>query len=258
MIYAIRTEQSNILNGTMVLAGAGTGIRLMPASLHASGVWPDRLASALSLLRFALPFGGTLGITIMGSVFNNKLAEGVASIQGYESGNVSAQDLAHGGTSSLSFINSLPADAQAKVRTSGRDAIMWAYVAILPIIGVSVLTTLFMGNVWIGKRKNRAASVDQGMSETEIGSRESEVISVPYLYALVKVSTQPFTYHIILHVFNNCLRGSTSTSTLPGQLWIPTLLKLPAGRKLSRFVVIEHGSHLLYTIQTKSTKAFKS
>ncbi|KAL4772311.1 major facilitator superfamily domain-containing protein [Aspergillus nidulans var. acristatus] len=186
MIYAIRTEQSNILNGTMVLAGAGTGIRLMPASLHASGVWPDRLASALSLLRFALPFGGTLGITIMGSVFNNKLAEGVASIQGYESGNVSAQDLAHGGTSSLSFINSLPADAQAKVRTSGRDAIMWAYVAILPIIGVSVLTTLFMGNVWIGKRKNRAAAVDQGMSETEIGSRESEVISVPYLYALVK------------------------------------------------------------------------
>ncbi|KAL4746353.1 hypothetical protein BDW72DRAFT_210496 [Aspergillus terricola var. indicus] len=186
MIYAIRTEQSNMLNGMMVLAGAGTGIRLMPASLHASGVWPDRIASALSLLRFALPFGGTLGITIMGSVFNNKLAEGVASIQGYGSGNVSAQDLAHGGTSSLAFINSLPADAQAKVRASGRDAIMWAYVAILPIIGVSVLTTLFMGNVWIGKRKNRTAAVEQGMSETGTGSGESEVIFVPYLYALVK------------------------------------------------------------------------
>ncbi|KAL4734457.1 major facilitator superfamily domain-containing protein [Aspergillus similis] len=186
MIYAIRTEQSNILNGMMVLAGAGTGIRLMPASLHASGVWPDRIASALSLLRFALPFGGTLGITIMGSVFNNKLAEGVASIQGYGSGNVSAQDLAHGGTSSLAFIDSLPADAQAKVRTSGRDAIMWAYIAILPIIGVTVLTTLFMGNVWIGKRKNRTAAVEQGTSKTGTGSGESEVIYVPYLYALVK------------------------------------------------------------------------
>ncbi|KAL4812926.1 major facilitator superfamily domain-containing protein [Aspergillus spinulosporus] len=186
MIYAIRTEQSNILNGMMVLAGAGTGIRLMPASLHASGVWPDRIASALSLLRFALPFGGTLGITIMGSVFNNKLAEGVASIQGYGSGSVSAQDLAHGGTGSLSFINSLPADAQAKVRTSGRDAIMWAYIAILPIIGVTVLTTLFMGNVWIGKRKNKTAATEQGMSGTRTGSGESEVIFVPYLYALFK------------------------------------------------------------------------
>jgi hypothetical protein len=193
LIYAIRTERSNILNGMMVLAGAGTGIRLMPASLHASGVWPDRIASALSLLRFALPFGGTLGITIMGSVFNNKLAEGVASIQGYGSSNVSAQDLAHGGTSSLSFINSLPADAQAKVRTSGRDAIMWAYIAILPIIGISILTTMFMGNVWIGKRKNRTAAVEQGMSEDETRSGESEVVFVPYLYALAKVSIRPFT-----------------------------------------------------------------
>ncbi|KAL4982119.1 major facilitator superfamily domain-containing protein [Aspergillus falconensis] len=186
MIYAIRTEQPNILNGLMVLAGAGTGIRLMPSSLHAAGVWPDRIASALSLLRFALPFGGTLGITIMGSVFNNKLAEGVASIQGYGSGDVSAQDLAHGGTSSLAFINSLPADAQAKVRDSGRDAIMWAYVAILPILGVSVLTALFMGNVWIGKRKKAATALEEGMSEAEAGSGESEVIYVPYFYALIK------------------------------------------------------------------------
>ncbi|KAL4995034.1 major facilitator superfamily domain-containing protein [Aspergillus recurvatus] len=186
MVYAIRTEQSNILNGLMVLAGAGTGIRLMPSSLHASGVWPDRIASALSLLRFALPFGGTLGVTIMGSVFNNKFAEGVASIQGYGSGDVSAQDLAHGGTSSLAFISSLPDEAQAKVRTSGRDAIMWAYVAILPILGISLLTALFMGNVWIGKRKKTATALDEGISEARAGSGESEVIYVPYFYALIK------------------------------------------------------------------------
>ncbi|KAL6234059.1 hypothetical protein BDW75DRAFT_213361 [Aspergillus navahoensis] len=186
IIYAIRTEQPNILNGLMVLAGAGTGMRLMPSSLHASGVWPDRIASVLSLLRFALPFGGTLGITIMGSVFNNKLADGLASIQEFGSGDVSAQDLAHGGTSSLAFINSLPADTQAKVRTSGRDAIMWAYVAILPILGVSVLTALFMGNVWIGKREKTATALEERMSVAEAGSGESKVIYVPYFYALIK------------------------------------------------------------------------
>ncbi|KAL4915408.1 major facilitator superfamily domain-containing protein [Aspergillus aurantiobrunneus] len=173
--YAIRTEQPNILNGMMVLAGAGTGIRMMPATLHAAGVWPDRLAAALSLLRFAVPFGGTLGITIMGSVFNNKFSGALGSIA---AGRVSAQDLGHGGAESLGFVDSLPADVQEKVRLAGRDAIMWAYIAILPILGVSLLTGFCLGNVWIKKRK--VGRVEGG----EAG--ESEVIYVAYLYAVFK------------------------------------------------------------------------
>ncbi|KAL4801840.1 MFS general substrate transporter [Aspergillus unguis] len=180
--YAIHEKNTTLLSGMMVLAGAGTGIRLMPSSLHAAGVWPDRIAAALSLLRFAQPFGGTLAITIMGSVFNNKFAEGVEDLSMGSSG-VSAQDLAHGGTTSLQFIDSLPSSVQEDVRMAGKDAIMWAYIAILPILGLSVVTGMFLGNVWIKKRKT-VASVEGG-SQEEV-QEGNEVVYVPYLYALFK------------------------------------------------------------------------
>ncbi|KAL4936877.1 hypothetical protein BDV06DRAFT_227461 [Aspergillus oleicola] len=188
--YGIKTQKPNVLNGMMVLAGTGTGIRMMPATLHAAGVWPDRIAAALSLLRFALPFGGTLAITIMGSVFNNKLASGISSIPGV-SGNgstVSAQDLAHGGTDSLGFIADLPPSVQEAVRLKGRHAIMWAYIAILPILGISALTGLIMGNVWIRKKTKVPKAGTEGGATVpeEEAAGASEVIYVPYLYAIFK------------------------------------------------------------------------
>ncbi|KAL4926682.1 putative MFS multidrug transporter [Aspergillus undulatus] len=186
--YGIRAQKTTLLNGMMVLAGAGTGIRMMPSTLHAAGIWPDRIAAALSLLEFAEPFGGTLGITIMGSVFNNKLSSGLASIPAAGGSNsVSAEDLGSGDAESLNFISSLPNDIQRQVRLAGRDAIMWAYIAILPILGLSVITGLFMGNVWIRKKSKTASEhpVEEGGERAETAG-ESEVIYVPYLYALMK------------------------------------------------------------------------
>lgn len=188
--YSIRTQRTNILNGMMVLAGAGTGIRMMPATLHASGVWPNRIAAALSLMRFALPFGGTIGITAMGSVFNNKLSSGIAAVPGLDggAGNVSAQGLGSGegrAADSLDFVNGLPVSQQDGVRIAGRDAIMWAYIAILPILGISLVTGVFLGNVWIKPKKVTVEHLEGGRAENRTG--ESEVIHVPYLYAVFKV-----------------------------------------------------------------------
>lgn len=163
---------------------------MMPATLHASGVWPDRIAAALSLMRFALPFGGTIGITVMGSVFNNQLASGIAAVPGLDgsasgTGDVSAGLGSGGGTaSSLDFVNGLPGPQQEGVRIAGRDAIMWAYIGILPILGISLVTGLFLGNVWI-KSKKEKTRVEEGGGENRAG--ESEVIYVPYLYAVLKV-----------------------------------------------------------------------
>ncbi|KAL4875869.1 major facilitator superfamily domain-containing protein [Aspergillus karnatakaensis] len=188
--WGIRTQQTNIINGMMVLAGAGTGIRMMPANLHAAGVWPDRLAAALSLNRFALPFGGTIGITIMGSVFNNKLSGYMGS-----GGGVSAQDLGHGGAESLDYINSLPASVQEEIRRRGRAAIMWAYIAILPILGLSVITGLFMGNVWIKKRKRSDGGQEVGAAQGDEDSKgQSEVIYVPYLWALFRGNVEQYKH----------------------------------------------------------------
>ena len=63
--------------GMMALTGAGTGLRLMPASLHAVGFFPQHVATVVSLMAVALPLGGTLALTVMAAVFNN--TSGIAS-----------------------------------------------------------------------------------------------------------------------------------------------------------------------------------
>ncbi|KAL3461957.1 major facilitator superfamily domain-containing protein [Aspergillus heterothallicus] len=189
--WGISSKQTSIINGMMVLAGAGTGIRMMPANLHAAGIWPDRLAAALSLMRFALPFGGTVGITIMGSVFNNKLEGSMASLSASGGGGVSAEDLGRGGAESLGFIAALPDAVQESVRNAGKEAIMWAYISIMPILGISLVTGLFMGNVWIRKRakKSSAGGRAEGGQTAVVEADDasaSEAVYVPYLYAVFK------------------------------------------------------------------------
>jgi hypothetical protein len=139
----------------------------------------------MSLMRFALPFGGTLGLTIMGSVFNNRL-----SGSGGVSEGMAGLDVHDG--ASLDYIASLPGPVQAAIRTAGKEAIMWAFIAIMPIIGLSLATGLVMGNVWIKPgRRQPAANADEGAE-----GGHSEVIYVPYLWALLKVLSFPCTLHV--------------------------------------------------------------
>ncbi|PYI03658.1 MFS multidrug transporter [Aspergillus sclerotiicarbonarius CBS 121057] len=178
--YAVSAQNTNLLCGMMVVTGVGVGLRLMPASLHTVGVWPERVASAMSLMQVALPFGGTLGLTIMTSVFNNKFGNS-ATIKGLEGADstLNVHD-----TNSLSFLDDLPAAVQESVRTAGKDAIMWAFISILPIIGVSLVTSVIMGNVWVNIKAKRNKEGQVEADEGEEG--RSEVIYVPYLWALAK------------------------------------------------------------------------
>ncbi|RAH79424.1 hypothetical protein BO86DRAFT_366968 [Aspergillus japonicus CBS 114.51] len=178
--YAISAGNTSLLSGMMVVTGAGIGLRLVPSSLHTVGVWPERIAPAMSLMQVSLPFGGTIGLTIMTSVFNNKFGHS-AAVQGLSGGG------GGGGTtlnvhdqSSLSMLDGLSAAAQAAVRVAGKDAIMWAFIAILPIVGVSLLTGLIMGNVWVN------------VAGADGGEARSEVIHVPYLWALAKGNLQSY------------------------------------------------------------------
>lgn len=182
LTWATSVRNTSVVNGMLVLAGAGTGMRFMPCTLHTSGVWPERLAPAMSLMRFALPFGGTLCLTIMGSVFSNKFtlphSPGAAS----GSGVISSPN-------SLGFIAHLPPTEQSAVRTAGKEAVMWAFISIMPFMGVSMVTGLFLGNVWIRKRMtgNDEENKEKGRDVVDDGIASSEVIYVPFLWALVKV-----------------------------------------------------------------------
>lgn len=185
--WAVTTRNIPLINGMMAVAGAGTGLRFMPSSLHAAGIWPDKLAPAMSIMRFCLPFGGTLALAIMGSVFNNKMA----SIFHPSSQSQSGRFDIHSGKS-LDDINKLPPEVQEHIRNTGKDAVMWAFISIMAIMVISFVSGIFLGNVWI--KKKRGESVDQRgqafstpPADDEEDIESNEVVYVSYLWALLTV-----------------------------------------------------------------------
>lgn len=82
MAWALYFENKGAIFAMMALAGIGTGLRTLPGSLHANGFFPDHVTTIASLMAIAMPFGGTLALTIMSAVFNNTsgAANGLESV----------------------------------------------------------------------------------------------------------------------------------------------------------------------------------
>jgi hypothetical protein len=160
LAYATRFRKSALVSVMMGIAGAGTGLRFMPNGLHAAGVWPTRVAAIYSLMDFALPFGGTLAIAIMSAVFYNKFSESLASDAGATG---SFNPAARNTTQSLQGINALPIDVQNLVRDQAARAVMWSFISILPLMGLSVVAACLIGNVWIKPKNPRNEDEKRGM-----------------------------------------------------------------------------------------------
>lgn len=186
--WAVSTRKVPLVNGMMAVAGAGTGMRFMPGTLHAAGVWPDQIAPAMSVMRFSVPFGGTLALAIMGSVFNNKMAPVFRSTTPGENQHIDT----HAGQS-LNSIGNLPEAVQIFVRNTGKDAVMWAFIAITPIMAISLVAVFFLGNVWIKSDKAKEAAERAKREGTHDDDEivSSEVIDKPYIWALLTVSFLP-------------------------------------------------------------------
>lgn len=162
MPWAVAGRNGNIVNGMMALSGCGTGLRFMPTGLHVAGIWPLRLAAALSLTAFANEFGGTLAIAIMGSVFNNKWSQYLSDLPS-ENGNL-GEVIGSGDRQNLDAINALPQALQNVVRHQAARAVMWSFIAVLPIFGAGLLASAFLGNVWVNRTddNSRAAELSKG------------------------------------------------------------------------------------------------
>ena len=115
LAYGCHADYLNLIYGMMALTGFGVGINMNPGTLHALAYFPGMTAPITCLTSFAFPFGGTVTLTIMSSVFNNKSGVGHAD---------------------------------------PRTGIVWAFAAVAPIMWLAVLITTFLGNVWIGKDGN--------------------------------------------------------------------------------------------------------
>ncbi|KAH7095660.1 major facilitator superfamily domain-containing protein [Paraphoma chrysanthemicola] len=185
---ALLTYSVSIRNQTMVkvflaVSGAGTGLRFMPVVLHAAGVWSTRIPSMQSLLSFMLPLGETIGISMMGAVFSNKLDTYLFSIarSNPELG------LPSSGPPSLDLLNGLPPVARDDVRNAAARAVMWALVSVLPFVGLSIVASIFLGNVWIGKG---ARAPEDGKPGRE--ADKGKVMYSSYLPAVLIGSTEAY------------------------------------------------------------------
>lgn len=112
LAWATQAEQLTVVYGMMALTGHGVGLRLNAGSLHGLAYFPQMTASITCLVSFALPFGGAVCLTLMSTVFNNKSGD---------------------------------------KQQNPKDGIMWAFIAIIPFMWFTLLITLCLGNVWIGK-----------------------------------------------------------------------------------------------------------
>ncbi|KAJ5925875.1 hypothetical protein N7454_007385 [Penicillium verhagenii] len=112
LAWAVKAAQTNTIYGMMAVVGFGIGSRMNPGSLHGLAYFPAMTAQISCLVSFALPFGGLVGLTIMSTVFTNK----------------SGMD-----------------------ESDPKKGIMWAFIAMMPFMWISVFLTTFLGNVWIKK-----------------------------------------------------------------------------------------------------------
>jgi hypothetical protein len=113
--HACDTGYLNLIYGMMALTGFGVGVNMNPATLHALAYFPGMTAPITCLSSFAFPFGGTITLTIMSTVFNNRSGEN---------------------------------------HMDPKSGIVRAYISVIPIMWLSVVATSFLGNVWLGKDGN--------------------------------------------------------------------------------------------------------
>lgn len=111
LCWAIDVGNVDVIYGMMALAGFGVGVRMSPSTMHGLAYFPGNTAQITCVFAFALPLGGAVSLTIMSTMYNNKLAE----------------------------------------QLSHKDAIMYAYYTICPFMWLCVIAVVFLGNVWIGK-----------------------------------------------------------------------------------------------------------
>jgi hypothetical protein len=74
LTWAFHEGHNGTIYGMMGLTGVGTGMRFMPCTLHGVAFHPTSIAPVISLLEFLTTFGGTIALSLMGSVFNNGMS----------------------------------------------------------------------------------------------------------------------------------------------------------------------------------------
>ncbi|KAF2995827.1 hypothetical protein E8E13_002052 [Curvularia kusanoi] len=170
LTYAVSIRHGTLVSVFLAISGAGTGLRFMPVVLHAAGIWSTRVPAMQSLLSFVLPLGETIGISMMGAVYSNKLGHLTSNIPGFD------------GAQNLATLNGMSDSVKLAVQNAAAKSVMWALITVLPFVGLSIIASILLGNVWIGK----VAKEEKGKARQE--ATRGRVLYGVYLLALCKGS----------------------------------------------------------------------
>jgi hypothetical protein len=206
LTYSVSIRNTTMVKVFLAVAGAGTGLRFMPVVLHAAGIWSTRIPAMQSLLSFMLPLGETIGISMMGSVFSNKLATFLTEVNTQNTG----LSLPTSTPPSIDLLNSLSPAAKQGVQNAAAKAVMWALISVLPFVGLSIIASAFLGNVWIGKAGGKDGKAGQ---EAEKG----KVMYGVYLLALVTGSVAANKQDLDVNLGHEEERKGGYTEVVPPQ-----------------------------------------
>ncbi|KAG4424416.1 hypothetical protein IFR04_002472 [Cadophora malorum] len=140
--------------GMLALAGAGSGVGFMPATLHGVGYHPRSISSIVSLMALCNNIGGALSTTLMLSIFNNHM---------------SSFNLSFSSSSAISSIfaaSSIPDSEHAYFKLKAKEGMIRAFFAQSAFLWLALLAMTWMGNVKIGKRED----ADQVTAGSFVGS----------------------------------------------------------------------------------------
>jgi hypothetical protein len=149
LAVAMNTKHLGMIYGMLALTGVGTGVRLMPGTLHGVAYFQSQIASIVSLMSLAVSLGGTIATTVMLNIFNNELSSSGLTFKSATS-------------SSFDAINSLPEKEIEYLRSRAARGIVLAFFAITAFMWLGVVAASGLGNVRIGKKGKADQVVEKG------------------------------------------------------------------------------------------------
>ncbi|KAI6778807.1 multidrug transporter [Emericellopsis cladophorae] len=158
--WACYNEKPSIIFGMMALVGVGSGLRYMSGPLHGVGYFRQHRAVIAGTMALAHPFGGTLGLTVMTTVFNN--LSGLEYDPGFEETSTSDPRM------------------NDELRENAKMGVVWAFVAVTPFLVLAWIATFLLGNVILG----------DGNGPDEEGLHNT-VIRDPYIVKLLRGQGRP-------------------------------------------------------------------
>jgi hypothetical protein len=135
LAWALDRGHPTTIGFMMGLTGAGTGLRFMPGSLHGIGFFPNDIAAVIAMTSFAVPFGGTLAMTLMSSVFFNKVGFSITQ------------------SPTQPGLPKLPPEILGRLQHEIKKGVVFAFISILPFMWICVLAAASLGNVKITRKR---------------------------------------------------------------------------------------------------------